>query len=165
MMKSKPCFVGGFSILELLCVIMLIALVAGVTVPHFRNTYKGVQLTIIAQDLVLLMRYAQDRAITQGIKTRVIFDADFSRFWLEEQPRADSSGQGENEFHRPSGRLAKRFEIDPLISLEMDGDSINFTEDGQIEAKRIYLCQKDNCYTVSTQDQSHRVRIFQGRIQ
>ena len=73
--------------------------------------------------------------------------------------------QQEQAFQRIPSSVGRSFVISDKIKLEMTGSSILFFPDGQMDQQRIYLCQEEKCWTISTQEQRGRVRIFDSKIQ
>jgi general secretion pathway protein H len=55
----------GFTLLELILVVLVIALAVGVSYPSFTRGTAAVQLRTSARDVMNTMRYARERAITE----------------------------------------------------------------------------------------------------
>src|SRR2546422_5520928 len=67
---------GGFTLLELLVVMLIVTILAGVAIPQFRRTFRNLQLQVFASDVATLLTYANRRAVARGEVLRVHFDVD-----------------------------------------------------------------------------------------
>jgi len=73
----------GFTLLELLIVLMLISLVVGIVAPRLGGSLGGVQVKAAVNKLSAMLRYARNVAVTSQ-KTRVVsFDIELNRVILE----------------------------------------------------------------------------------
>ncbi len=68
--------VRGFTIIELLVVILMMGLIVGIAVPGFRSFTASNMLVSETNKVVSNIRLARQRAITQGIDIVVTFYAD-----------------------------------------------------------------------------------------
>ena len=71
----------GFTLVEILLVVMLIGLAAGLAVPNFSGSFSSLQLRETAENLGYLMRYAQSRAIIRRQPCRLEFNIDNTKPW------------------------------------------------------------------------------------
>ncbi len=62
----------GFSLLELLVVLILVALAAGIVMPSFSRGLKGLELETAGRDLITRMRHARSQAIAKQKVFRII---------------------------------------------------------------------------------------------
>ena len=88
---------SGFSLLEILLVVIILSATAGIVIPNFGKRYSQIQLERSADDLASLMRYAQARAATKMASIKLVFDEGFSRYYLMEpaQSAAEKNGAAE----------------------------------------------------------------------
>jgi len=68
--------VRGFTIIELLVVILIMGLIVGITVPGFRSFTASNMLVSETNKVVSNLRLARQKAITQGIDIVITFHAD-----------------------------------------------------------------------------------------
>ena len=80
----------GWTLLELMTVIGLLALVAALTGFGFGELLPGLHLRGAAQDLVLDLQYARWRALAQNQYYRVVFSPGVGSYALERE--ADNGG-------------------------------------------------------------------------
>ena len=73
MIKSQK----SFTLIEILIVIGIIVVLAGIGFPVFRSYQPTLQLNGTARDLISNLRYAQQLALTEQIEYCVQFPADF----------------------------------------------------------------------------------------
>src|SRR5262245_26935387 len=76
--KSK-----AFTLIELILVMALLLIVAGVTFPSLRNFFQGRSLDSEARRFLSLTRYAQSRAISEGMPMVLWLDAREGTYGLQ----------------------------------------------------------------------------------
>ncbi len=64
---------SGFSLFELLVVLVLLSLAAAVVLPSFTSGMEGVRLNTAARDMVTKLKQARSRAIVEQKVFRVVF--------------------------------------------------------------------------------------------
>jgi prepilin-type N-terminal cleavage/methylation domain-containing protein len=89
-MNSGKCFSGnkGFSLLELVIVLLVIGLVAGVSYPSLRRGTTVFHLRATGRDVLNHLRYAREKAITEQKEMTVTVDRDSQTVVL-----ADAAGE------------------------------------------------------------------------
>lgn len=73
---------GGFTLTEVLLVVLIIALVGGAGGGLYVSTYKRLQVDRAARDFLLTAQYARIMAIEQQSRYTMQLDAANKRFWL-----------------------------------------------------------------------------------
>ena len=157
--------IRSFTLVEIILVVLILSIVAGLAVPNFSRAYEQILLKKSTEDLAYLMRYAQSRAVIKNKKMRLEFDESLSKYWLTQESAEGSSADQEQAFQRIPSSVGRSFLISDKIKLEMTGSPILFFPDGQIDQLRVYLCQEEKCRTISTQEQRGRVRVFDSKLQ
>ena len=67
----------GFSLLELIIVLILVSLAAGVVMPSFSRGLRGLELEAAGRDLITRMKQARSRAIaTQKVFRMILFQSE-----------------------------------------------------------------------------------------
>ena len=155
----------GFTLIEIILVLLLLAIVSGLTVPNFSKTYQRLELKKAANDIAYLMRYAQSRAIAKGHQIRFEFAEDFTGYELKEQ--SSDKKQADEEFKNISGRLGNHFQVPQILHVSSEDTVINFFPDGTIDKQRISVCsvKEEKCFTISTQEQRGRVLVFHEKLE
>ncbi len=160
-------FLTGFTLVEILLVVLLLGVVAGLAVPNFSQLYSNLQLSEATKNVAFLMRYAQGRAIVKKNLHRLELDAVHNQCRLtQEVDLGSDQGDEEVSFQPISGKMGQPLSIPEGIKMEADKPAILFYPDGKIEKVRLYLRDnRDSYFTVSTQDQFGYVQIFEGKIE
>jgi len=120
---------AGFTLLELLTIILIMAVLVGVSVPRFRRTFVHLQLQVFANNVVRLLSYASRRAVTRQEVLRVHFDVEGRQYWLAQAK--ESLLEGESE------RIASKFNrissVPEAISLDPSASEVTFYPDGRAD--------------------------------
>lgn len=169
----------GFTLVEILLVVVIMAVIAVLAVPDFSRTYKGIELRKTADDLAYRARYAQSYAITKNTPARLEFDPSFTQYWLTRRSGDDAA---QDTFIRLTGRLGGITNIprDIQVSFEEGNSSLDFYPDGTMDRRRIHFCRglpvphsgtypagqaepsmrdRQECVLVSTQEQRGFVHV------
>jgi prepilin-type N-terminal cleavage/methylation domain-containing protein len=154
----------GFTMIEIMLVVLILSILAGLTLPHFSRTYKNFELTKETQDLAYAMRYAQSRAVTKGKEMRLEFSPDFSSYQLAEEVEGDLPQEAERSFKAIHGRWGRVFQLPAPIKIESEEMYVHFYADGSMDKRHVFICRDEPCLTISTKEQRGHVRIFEGGI-
>lgn len=98
----------GYSFLEVLLVVALLATLAAVTVPRMGGTFTATEFRTAVRDLVSTMRYARQTAVVSGEGVELRIEPEAGRYRLV-QVALDSEGRVEGEieeFEEDAVRLA-----------------------------------------------------------
>ena len=145
----------GFTLIELILVLLLLSIVFGLALPNFRESAKKIELKTAVQQLTQLMRYAQSEAMARNQTLSLKFDETLSNYrfvidtGIEEQKM---TGFLEGVFTFPDG-----------IKVTVDESIIQFHPDGTMDKEKIVACYQSRCFTVSTQEQRARVVMYEGQ--
>ncbi len=160
--ENKKKMVFGFTLVEVILVIMLFAIIAGLTLPNFSRTYSNILVKQTTQDLAYLMRYAQSRAMNKNVKIRLVLDVGKNSYWLEEE---NTDGQAdEGSYKKVNGNLGRVVKMPGDINIESEKSDVIFNSDGSIDKMRIIVCREDNCYTVSSKEIRGQINVLSGKI-
>jgi prepilin-type N-terminal cleavage/methylation domain-containing protein len=155
---------SGFSLVELILVVVLLGVLVSLSLPNFRNTYKNVLLDNCSSNMVSLMRYAQSRAIIKRSPIRFIYDKTLRSYYLSQQKEAALDSQGKVAFERIANRWGRTFNIPTEIECDADIAPIGFYPNGQIDKIRFACCAGERCVTISTKDLRGRIITLEGRV-
>ena len=170
---------AGFTLIEILLVVAILGVIAGLSLPDFQKTYERIELSQAANNIAYLMRYAQSRSIIQRRNLQFICDSDGKRYWLTQEARLPieekgggqarlpieekMGGQGSRvSFEKLSGRWGRIFKIPREISVQAEDSSVSFSPDGKITRTEISLCRQSRCVVVSTKEQIGYVYVFES---
>jgi prepilin-type N-terminal cleavage/methylation domain-containing protein len=88
-MRRAPRAAHAFTLIELLAVLLIMGLVAGITLPNLSFRSERVVLGA-AQDLAADLSFTRQRAVATGAPHRVVVDLDAAGWWIEEWPEEAS---------------------------------------------------------------------------
>ena len=159
----------SFSLIELLLVVIILGVIAGLAIPNFSQTYVNLQLQETAKNIAYVMRYAQSQAVIKRKNFRLEFDDPNKTYWLTQKNDETPDKPVEVDdavFERISGRNGRTFYISDELTLEIPKPFIEFYPNGDIEKMRIFLSNpKKKYFTVSTQEQTGYVLIFDFKVE
>lgn len=73
---------SGFSLIELMIVLTIIATLSMSVIPVFRGTFQSLQDDHAVRDLVATIRYAQERAVTDTTELRLYLDQNKNQYYV-----------------------------------------------------------------------------------
>jgi prepilin-type N-terminal cleavage/methylation domain-containing protein len=163
-LKAKP---SAFTMIELLLVVALLVVVAGLSIPNLSKQFSSIGLDQAAKHISYLMRYAQSMAIVHQKEYRLYFSSDRLQYWLEQEllPEEKDTVQEFSEQNRGFQKMTKEqgkvFSLPLGISLEMEKEFISFYPDGTIDRIKMALDNKDQKkMIISTQERRGQVDVF-----
>jgi len=122
MRTSHPGRGDGFTLLELIVVLVLLGAAAAVVVPSFTGGMLGLQLETASRDLVTRMRQARVDAVARQAVFRVVLGAESSQG--SQYTLVDEYGREINRYALPKGiSLTAKEELPLTISFYPNGRS------------------------------------------
>lgn len=79
----------GFTAIELIVVLVILAVGTGLAVPAFRSWFQEDDLTVATHRIEALFQVARDSAIRSGLPVTVVIDSATGRVWLDVPMRDD----------------------------------------------------------------------------
>ena len=165
----------GFTIIEMLLVVGLIVLLAGVAGGFYAGTYKKASVRKSARDFLLAARYARVLAIERQSKCQLKLDAVNNGFMLITDEFNEGTEGPEQlvvrDLYFKPVRFAEdvKFEdirigpSDSQDSLETDKqNTITFLQDGTVQAAVVQIGDGTDHYTISISAASGKARIYAG---
>jgi len=166
----------GFTIVEMLLVVVVIALVAGASGRIWLGTYKNMLARKSARELLLAAKYARMLAIERQSPCRIILDAENNRFWLVINEFSEETGQTEQVIVRDL--YFKPVEFDSSVKFENiqiaptgleqtseagEEAAIVFQPDGTTRSAVIQIGNDKNHYTVSISAATGKAKMHFGQ--
>jgi len=84
---------GGFTLIEIIAVLMILAFASAVAVPAFRKFVEEDDLTEATRRIEALFRMARDSAVRSGVPVTVVIDSVSGKVWFDvaASPAIDSA--------------------------------------------------------------------------
>ncbi len=149
---------AGFTLLELLIVILIMAVVVGFSVPRFSRTFSYLQLQVFAYDVAKLLTYASKRAVARGEMLRIHFDVEGGRYWLAHAQEALPEGESE----RVAGKFGRISSVPEAISLDPSAREVTFYPDGRADRFEMFIVSnRQDGYRLVTDVWTGRVKLLE----
>ena len=123
----------GFTLLELLIVIVIIASVSAITLPSLSKGSETLHLRTASRDILNTFRYAREKAVTEQSGMQVIFDKGNSDLTL-----SDSMGQTIRSYALPYDVKIYRMAVGKSETMD-NSLSVQFLPNGSSERAQIIL--------------------------
>lgn len=133
----------GFTLVEMMAVMVVVVLMATLAIPAFRNFYETMQEDAVTSKLARVLRFAHQKGVYQSATTSVFIDLEEQKFWVhvpEDEDDRFSEEKRELEYSLPKG-----FTFDsvykPLVdeTITRDRARIFFHPDGTAEEVAIVI--------------------------
>jgi prepilin-type N-terminal cleavage/methylation domain-containing protein len=150
----------GFTLFELILVLILLALAVGIVAPRALPLAEH-RLDSNLGEAHAMARHARALAVTRGFSTRIRFDANDRRFWLEiESDPLDHPGTFEDTGDEWGRGIALREGVE-FVGLERD--EVTFLPDGTAEDAVIMLIDgEDNRKALEIRGATGLSRVVEG---
>ncbi len=128
---------SGFTLLELLLVLLLLSLITAMVTPQLRNFAHGRDLGFTSTELVSLANYGRTQSIAEGRRYRLNVDQQNQVFWLTAQSGASAQGlqtEWGQRIYAPG-----TIRIETKLPTHEDGQYITFFPNGRCEPASIRL--------------------------
>jgi type II secretion system protein H len=162
----------GFTLVEMLVVVAIIAIVSSVGVGFYAGTFGRLQVEKVARDLLLTAKYGRIKAIEQQRRCKIELDVTNGGFWLVVDQLNEETEQTEQtivqDFYSKPVELADSVKFEDIqitpVGLEETSEetAIVFLPNGTSQSAVIQLGNGRNHYTVSICASTGRARIYQG---
>ena len=143
----------GFTLIEMVLVLLLLSVFLGLAVPNFRKSFEQIELKTTVRHLAEVMRYAQSEAVTTGDQLKLEFNPEFSKYWLTRVKDTDH----DERIKTPLGDI---FVLPDDFKITAPEDVINFYPDGTIDKQELSGCHQNRCLIISTQAQRGKVLVY-----
>lgn len=149
---------AGFTLLELLIVILILAVIVGVAVPRFSRAFSHLELQVFAADVAKLLIYANKRAVVSGETLRIHFDVNGRRYWLAEVQEASPEGKSE----RVPGKVGRISSVPRGVSLDPSAREVTFYPDGRADRfEMLIFDDSQDGYRLVTDIWTGRVKLLE----
>ena len=139
----------GFTLLELLIVMVIIAIIAGTVAPRLISFAASRNAANAARQIVSLATYAHSQAIAEARVYHLNVDPSAGSYWLT----ADKDGQ----FTAPTNEFGQKYELPDGVKMDSDiarqsdgGTYVKFDPTGRGEQATMTLTDQNGKKTVVT---------------
>ncbi len=175
MTKDKQC---GFTLIEVMLVVLIISLIAGVGGGIYTGTYKGMLVEKAARNFLLTAKYARVMAIEQQRRYELYLDVSGNRFYLTTMQLDEEAGQAEKIIVRDAYCKPIVFEgdvrfedikITPVGLEATDEDEeeqiIVFLPDGTAQLAVIQIGDDRTHYTISISAATGKAKMYYSTVE
>lgn len=160
---------GGFTLLELIVVLVILGLMTALAMPMFYSYYQEHEAQKTTEQLTRVFRFAQQEAIFQRKVRTVGIDFDSNTYFVKADPLP-----GEYDFEirrRHQTPLPEGFEFDSLYFPDLEDETnsqigfFNFYPNGTADKIRLTIQRFDkrgfstNLYIIRVNDVTGQVRV------
>jgi prepilin-type N-terminal cleavage/methylation domain-containing protein len=184
-LSSRPksfCCAGagrGFTMIEMMMVVALMALLAGIGGGLYKGTMEGMLVKKAARDFYLAARYARMLAVESQRPCRIEMDRANNSFAVVSEQINEQTGEVETlavkNYYAKTVKFADgiRFEDVQIFSNDSDGEaspeeqiqSILFFPNGTVQASVIQIGDGKTHYTAGIYPSTGRVKIYFGQAE
>ncbi len=125
----------GFTLIELMCVVIIISVMIAVSLPQINKYFDKLELSSFSRDLQVFMNYLCQRAIVERKIIYLNIDQDKKQYWA---------------YTTEEGNILKICHIPDRIRVALEQKQIMFYPDGAIDKVSIKLMNRDNQYVILT---------------
>jgi prepilin-type N-terminal cleavage/methylation domain-containing protein len=139
---------SGFSLMELMLVVTLLAIITSAVVPVYSGSLGSIHANHAVRDIVALIKYAQERAVSDTTEYRLYLDDKNGQYWLMRWEESEdgfafveADERGEERRTLPPDLSMK--EPDAFMDKDRDVRYIGFYPSGACDFAELQLV-KDN---------------------
>lgn len=156
--------------------VVIVAVVAGMTIPRLAGSWGATNLRNSAGDLLAAARYAHDYAVTRRTRCRLVLDPQEGRYGIEAES-TDPATPGQFTAVRDAAMRPRSLGRDVRFGLvrieprsgddfaaEGAGNAIAFEPTGEADAAVIELTNGSASWTLRIAPNTGRMELVQGRV-
>jgi type II secretion system protein H len=144
----------GFTLMELVLVLAVLAICAAVAAPNLRGFARGRRLPNTATVLASTARWCRTQALSEGVEYRLNFDTADGRWWVT---KSDDTGSNFTsvaeeiglEYTVPDGITIQQIAFQSEAQTTADGTYIAFRPGGKTDPATITLASETNAVQVT----------------
>lgn len=146
----------GFTLIELVLVIILISVITALSAPLFSRTFSDLVIRNTALDMAKMINYAQEMAIIEKSNYKLNIDSEKAKYWITRYKPAEEGFL----YERIKGRYGKMFFLPRGLALTCDKSGALFYPDGRSDKVEIKVRDKS-----SGETRIVKIKGFASRVQ
>jgi prepilin-type N-terminal cleavage/methylation domain-containing protein len=130
MVRSSGRVRRGFTLIEMVVVLLVLSAVAAITVPAFLDAPVEDDMTVATRRVDLLFRLARDSAARGGKRVTVVIDSATSRVWFDVPGVSDPAALAEAQLGRTARMTitpGEELELPSSVTLQLSTTRARFT--------------------------------------
>jgi type II secretion system protein H len=144
----------GFTLIELVLVLVVISICAAIAAPNMRGFARGRLLPNTASALVTTTRWCRVQALSEGVEYRLNFDMTTGKWWVTKTDDggvdfANVTDDIGREFIVPEGIAIQDIAYKSGIQASAQGEYIAFRPGGRTDPATITLVSETNTIQVA----------------
>ncbi len=140
----------GFTLIEVLVVMVMLAIIAGVMAFNMTGSLRGTEIRSVSRDLVAAMRYTRAQAVYKHKEQTINFDVE----------RKTYQAPGKDTVQIPEEMEIKLFTAESEIASDATG-RIRFFPDGSSTGGRVTLLMDSRFWRINVAWLTGDIQLFQ----
>ena len=157
----------GFTLMELVLVLVVIAICAAIAAPNLRGFARGRTLPNSAMALMTSARWCRQQALSDGLEYRLNLDASAGKWWVTKDdgsgtvfnPVPDDLGR---EYTLPTGVIISDITFQSEIPASDAGTFISFGPGGKTDVAKITLASDNLTIAVGCDTPLSSYHVVEG---
>lgn len=164
----------GFTLIEILVVLLILSVVSMSVVPTFFRSMEGISLKSAVHHVGDMLNFCRSMAVSDGQPFRLNYDEEQHRFWIsyEKDPLLEPGYfeeygvSGFAHYILPEHVTVKSFFIEETSELEIEETFVEFQKDGSAsEVIIVFSNPEEDAYSIQVSELTGRIRIVDYEIE
>ena len=148
---------AGFTLTELILVVLIIAILVGISMPLFRRQFSDLELRNSCYNIAKLTSLAQQKAIGESKFFRINFDFEKRKYWLM------ASGDL-GKFKRLKTRYGRIYSLPPGITIKGNQSSFLFYPNGRSQKIDLTVSSNRSGFSLKSKGGLGHVKVERIKI-
>jgi prepilin-type N-terminal cleavage/methylation domain-containing protein len=132
--KKEHIHLSGFTLLEILLVVVIVSIIVTLATPRFQKTFTTIQLANTTQDIAQLMRFLRMKAVSEKKTYQLKLDLENRKYYIK------ATGKSNSAVYETSHIIPKD------INIAATQEIISFYPDGTMDESAVFLFRNDGDY-------------------
>lgn len=141
---------NGFTLIEVLVVLVMLAIIAGTVAFNMSGSMKATKIRAASKDLVAALRYTRSQAVVKHAEQRLVIDVENKSY----------QAPGKKKVTFPEGMELKVFAAESEVPSDSQA-GFRFFSDGSSTGGRVTLIYDDRFWRINVAWLTGEIRLFQ----